>query len=254
MPRRECRPGSASTTGTPEHSRSVDLSKYQKIRSELEENTGDRSRDTLRIVGACRDHGLTLPEARWVIDQRQDLAERIAGRADDDIASCWEKTAPKVSRDVDLWTPKTLSIADGADRTDTGNSARLTQLAGGAARYIPKWGRWMVFTGKHWELDSGNVHITEMAKGVSRDLIEQVTRLPPGLSKEEFKSLARFATSSASVRAITAMITLARGIPELLLTMKTSMPIHGCLTSITARLICAQASCVRTTPATCARR
>ena len=47
--------------------------------------------DTTRIVGPCVDDGLTLPQTRWVIDQRDDLRERIEARYDDDVGRCFDK-------------------------------------------------------------------------------------------------------------------------------------------------------------------
>ncbi|MEX1210874.1 MAG: AAA family ATPase, partial [Candidatus Nanopelagicales bacterium] len=53
--------------------------------------TGDRSTDTMRVVGACRDSGLTLAQARYAVSTRADLAERLAERPDDDVLTCWLK-------------------------------------------------------------------------------------------------------------------------------------------------------------------
>jgi AAA domain len=72
----------------------VDLDARPLLKAELEKNTGDRSVDTARIVGACYDARITLPQTRWVVDQRPDLARRIAeffARTPpvDDVAKLW---------------------------------------------------------------------------------------------------------------------------------------------------------------------
>jgi hypothetical protein len=63
------------------------------VRAALAITTGDRSADTMRIVGASMDAGLTLGQTRAVIDFRNDLAGRLAQRHDDDVQACWDKAA-----------------------------------------------------------------------------------------------------------------------------------------------------------------
>jgi P4 family phage/plasmid primase-like protien len=60
-----------------------------RVREALDEDTGDRSVDTFRIVAACLDAGLTLPQARGVVNLRADLRERLAERQDDDVQASW---------------------------------------------------------------------------------------------------------------------------------------------------------------------
>jgi hypothetical protein len=65
--------------------------RYLSLHAVLENSTGDRSADTMRITKACRTNGLTLAETRWVINQREDLRERLDERNDDDVARCYER-------------------------------------------------------------------------------------------------------------------------------------------------------------------
>jgi hypothetical protein len=69
----------------------VDLDRYPAVRDVLADVTGDRSKDTMRVVGACCDAGLTLPQTRHVVGSRPDLAQRLAERRDDDVHTCWLK-------------------------------------------------------------------------------------------------------------------------------------------------------------------
>lgn len=69
----------------------VDLDAWPAVRAAVETNTGDRSADTMRVVGACRDNGLTLAQTRGVVQSRADLAQRLTERRDDDVLSCWLK-------------------------------------------------------------------------------------------------------------------------------------------------------------------
>lgn len=61
------------------------------VRAAVEEITGDRSIDTMRIIAACFDAGHTLAETRAIVNSRDDLAERLHGRTDDDVRVCWDK-------------------------------------------------------------------------------------------------------------------------------------------------------------------
>lgn len=61
------------------------------VAEKVAEVSGDRSADTQRIVGGCHDAGLSLAQTRFVVESRADLAERLAGRTDDDVARCWER-------------------------------------------------------------------------------------------------------------------------------------------------------------------
>jgi hypothetical protein len=88
------------------------LGDYPAVAAALADDTGDRSRDTLRILSACFDAGLTLPHGRWVLRQRDDLKARLEGmlaraRPVDDAAVCWGKIA-----DTDGQADRPLSPLD----------------------------------------------------------------------------------------------------------------------------------------------
>jgi putative DNA primase/helicase len=69
----------------------LDISRYPLVRRALEKNTGDRSEDIMRVVGACVRSGLTGAQARWVVRQRNDLTAKLAEVNHDDIARCYAK-------------------------------------------------------------------------------------------------------------------------------------------------------------------
>jgi hypothetical protein len=74
----------------------IDLANYPLVRAALDNNTADRSVDTMRVVGACKDSGLTLPQTRWAVRTRTDLAGRLDDRRDDDVQVCWDKIDAQV--------------------------------------------------------------------------------------------------------------------------------------------------------------
>ena len=83
--------------------------------------TGDRSKDTMLIVSACRGEGLTLAQARWVVASRPDLAERLDERRDDDVARCWERA---VDRELDVVDGFEQKVREEMDRMRVRETAR----------------------------------------------------------------------------------------------------------------------------------
>jgi putative DNA primase/helicase len=87
-PQREAKKASSAAPGNAGNGlhdvEAFDLARYPQVKAAVEKNTGDRSKDTLRIVGACYDDHLTLEQARWLVNTRADLAERLDDRKDDD--------------------------------------------------------------------------------------------------------------------------------------------------------------------------
>lgn len=70
-----------------------DLDAYPKVGAALDDVSSppDRSKDTMHVVAAVRDAGLGLLHARWAVEQRPDLAQRLSERSDDDVLACWHK-------------------------------------------------------------------------------------------------------------------------------------------------------------------
>lgn len=84
-------PAPANSTMSSSTVESVEITKHPKVSDAFNVVTGDRSSDTARVVGACYDSNLTLPQTRHVVNSRADLAIRLAERKDDDIATLWHK-------------------------------------------------------------------------------------------------------------------------------------------------------------------
>jgi putative DNA primase/helicase len=69
----------------------VNLDGYPRVKAAIDKDTGDRSEDTARIVGACVDAKLSVAQTRWCVNQHTGAAERLAGRTDDDVLTLWVK-------------------------------------------------------------------------------------------------------------------------------------------------------------------
>ena len=67
-----------------------DLARHPQVRRALAMVTVDRSKDTMRVVGACVRSGLTEAQVRWVVRQRADLRGRLDDRHDNDVSRCYE--------------------------------------------------------------------------------------------------------------------------------------------------------------------
>lgn len=110
-----------------------------------------------------------------------------------------------------------LSATDGHRLTDVGNSYRLVIRSNGELRYVAAWGKWLVYRGGAWIVDHRNAHVTEIAKGVPRELMLNLPNVnPETLYVSDGKPVSqrdlerRWAKASESRNAISAMIDLAR--------------------------------------------
>ena len=81
--------GKPHTAGVSIPCEPVDLTAYPAVQADLDNVTGDRSKDTWRVLAACRKAGFIFEQAQQVVLSRPDLAERLAGRNDDDLMRSW---------------------------------------------------------------------------------------------------------------------------------------------------------------------
>jgi putative DNA primase/helicase len=100
-------------------------------------------------------------------------------------------------------------------RTDTTNADRLIKQFGDVIRYNPAWKKWLVWDGRHWEVDEGEVQINEyvkiMVRGIYRDMLDTS-------DYKERLEIEKFAVSSESMRRINACISLASKRAEIRIT------------------------------------
>ena len=95
--------------------------------------------------------------------------------------------------------------------TDLGNARRLVARHGAKLRFVPQWGKWLVWDGSRWAEDTRGL-ATECAKETARALLAVASTAPD----HEAKALAKHALLSQSAPRIGSMLTLARtepGIP-----------------------------------------
>ena len=105
-----------------------------------------------------------------------------------------------------------LALVDGFRPTDQGNALRLIRLADSRIRYVHRWGKWIVYEDGRWILDFKEALIGALAADVPRGLFTVAADLD-----EKIRDVhRRWAKTSESSGAATAMINLARSSPAVL--------------------------------------
>ena len=112
----------------------VDLSLHGAIRHVLDNRTDDRSSDSYRIIGVCYRSGLTIAQTRWVVDQREDLTERLAERKDDDVLRIFLKFVEDEQRLKSSTANPESANADPKFVIDVGKELRKMQVREEARR------------------------------------------------------------------------------------------------------------------------
>ena len=142
----------------------------------------------MRVVGACRDAGLTLEQTRGVVARRSDLAGRLDERADDDVARCWERAEPQgETRLEDAYIGELI-----ADQHLSGNYLHASGYG------------WMKFDGRRWKIVPREV----LAEAVRLWLIEFHRR--EAQAGADHRRLGQISTmlSAAKIKAISYIVEL----------------------------------------------
>lgn len=110
--------------------------------------------------------------------------------------------------------PQRLYPEDAPSYTDTGNSSRVATLHGVRLRHVRQWGSWLVWDGTHWRHDPKAALLDELAKDVGVQLKREAAECT---DPAHAKALFAWGQQSLSAPRIAAMVTLARGIPGVLI-------------------------------------
>lgn len=98
--------------------------------------------------------------------------------------------------------------------SELGNAERLVARHGNDIRFCHEWGKWLIWSGTHWQIDlTGEVE--RRAKETIRNMYAEAAKIE---DEEQRAAVAKFAARSETSRAITAMVNLAKteqGIPIL---------------------------------------
>ena len=92
--------------------------------------------------------------------------------------------------------------------TDVGNAERFEAMHGHKVRFVHEWGRWLLYTGTHWQLDSRG-HIQELAKDTFMAMYKDAAACK---KKEDREQLARHALSCESAYRLRSLLELAKSV------------------------------------------
>jgi len=90
--------------------------------------------------------------------------------------------------------------------SELGNAERLVARHGNDVRFCHEWGKWLIWSGTHWQIDlTGEVE--RRAKETVRSMYAEAAKIE---DEEQRAAVAKFAARSETSRAITAMVNLAK--------------------------------------------
>lgn len=172
----------------------VNLEVVPSVAAALVVNSGDRSADTMRVVGACYDAGLTEAQARWAVGTRKDLADRLADRRDDDVQTCYRKAAESRHARV----TEVPVITDTAPTTVHRGQARIAYRLADHYRekllHVTGLG-WFIWDGKRWVADERG--------GAKRAVLSELRRsLSESLGDKDLRSDVRKCESASGVAGV----------------------------------------------------
>jgi 5S rRNA maturation endonuclease (ribonuclease M5) len=95
--------------------------------------------------------------------------------------------------------------------TDLGNAERFAQRQAGQLRYCRSWKKWLVWSGRHWEIDA-----TGEAERRAAETVRHILALAAGLPDEkQQQAMTAFARASESASRLHSMLALAETQPAL---------------------------------------
>ena len=104
-----------------------------------------------------------------------------------------------------------FSGPDGYRYSDTGNAKRFLEQYGAHVRFVPRWGRWLVFDGGRWRIDYGDTLVAFLAGKIAVDLLGHVGEVRR--DKDKLKALLRHVKRSESALGVVATLKVAASVP-----------------------------------------
>ena len=191
---------------------------------------GNRNATGLWLACQLRDNGLTQTEAealmRSYAAQVRDLGIELY--TETEAINSLGQAYSRPARAPWHGTRSHQAQPDGFNLTDLGNAERLVNQYGSILHYCYERNKWLIWSGKAWEWDSG-ARITSLAKLTVRNIYHEAGDEP---DEKRRKELADHAKRSESDHRLTAMINLARserGIPVKVTELDTNPWLFNCL-------------------------
>lgn len=166
---------------------------------------GTRNETLTKVAGQMRSRGLNENE---LIAKLLELNQE---RCIPPLPTC---EVLSIANSINRYTPSINAHDLTESLTDTGNAERFAKRYCDTVKYVPDWGRFIVFNGHYWQVDLTN-KIMEFAKHVARDIYLD------GNAVDDLKlrhDLAKHSMKSQQLQRLNAMIELAKSIESMIIT------------------------------------
>ena len=100
---------------------------------------------------------------------------------------------------------------DGHRYSDVGNAHRLIDLVGNTLRYVPRWSRWIMYSGGRWHIDYGDTLAAFSASLVAVELLENLATVRS--DPHHLRALLRHSKRSEAAQGIAATLKVASSLP-----------------------------------------
>jgi len=95
---------------------------------------------------------------------------------------------------------------------DIGNAERFVAQHGQRVRYVHKWGRWLIYDGRHWAADDNGL-IEQLATQTTRSIYEEAAAAAQAGNEQRAADLSKWARASANLSRRRAMLETAKSDP-----------------------------------------
>lgn len=108
--------------------------------------------------------------------------------------------------------PQVLDLGQPEGRTELANARRFISRHGDKLRFVPMWGKWLVWRGTHWQTDDDCI-VESLARDVPKAVWRDIGRVLPTADRRDLPAMQTFAKSTASAKGIANFLHLARSEP-----------------------------------------
>jgi len=127
------------------------------------------------------------------------------------VVDLLDRALQRTNHEVPRPASSPLDGADGRHYTDLGNADRLITKYGDVLRFVPRWGRWLVYVDGRWQLDHADTIVSHLAAGIGRDLVDLIGEVYGDAKKTG--DLLSWVRRSESAAGIAATLTVAASRP-----------------------------------------
>jgi len=164
---------------------------------------GTRNVTLTKLAGTMKARGMTMEQ----------VSEKLC---ETNLAKCnpplHQDEVMAIAKSIDRYEHKIYKNYE-ESLTDTGNAERFAQHYSSTVKYVVDWGKFIIFNGHYWQVDSVN-KVMEYAKQIARDIYDE------GASVNDLKlrhELSKHSLKSQQLSRLVAMIELTKSISEMII-------------------------------------